>query len=137
MVLISSMTLLLSSAVIGPSLAQDKGAGIEIKKVGPYRPDGGDKIVGEVSGDVSGVKPATCQCKVVVYAQTNTWYVQPYADSADTAIGNDGKWTSQTHGGAIYAALLVKTSWHAPATLAALPDVGGDILARATKEGKR
>src|ERR1022692_1389699 len=129
-------TCLLIAVLVVPTLAQDGQPKIEIKKVAPYKPDGGTGIVGNISGTVSVIHADKCQCKVVLYAQTNMWYVQPYDTSADTDIDGKGNWTSQTHGGTTYAALLVKSSWKAPATLDKLPAVGGDVLARATKEGQ-
>src|ERR1700761_6979279 len=43
-------------------------------------------------------------CKVVVYAHTDTWYVQPTIASPYTVIGSSGNWKTSTHPGAEYAA---------------------------------
>ena len=67
--------------------------------------------------------------KVVIYVRVgDKWYVQPYAASPYTNIGEDGKWESETHGGMEFAALLVKSSYKPSATLGSLPAVGGDVL---------
>ena len=50
-------------------------------------------------------------CKVVVYAHTDTWYVQPTTANPYTVIGSSGNWKTSTHPGAEYGALLVKSSF--------------------------
>src|SRR5579862_6822663 len=73
--------------------AQEKPPRIEIKRVADYKPNGGESIVGTVSGVVHDYAPDKCQCKVVLYAQTNEWYVQPFANLPDTLINSKGEWT--------------------------------------------
>jgi hypothetical protein len=68
-------------------------------------------------------------CKVVLYARGDKWYVQPWIDSPETVIQADGSFSSTTHGGFEYAALLVKRSYVPAKTLTRLPAVGGDVLA--------
>jgi hypothetical protein len=87
-----------------------------------------------VAGTVSGVNVK--ECKVVIFARTNTWYVQPYIDSPDTMISDDGTWHNDTHLGSEYAALLVKGSYKPPSTTGRLPATGGLILAVATANAK-
>jgi len=86
----------------------------------------GPDRVEKMAGTVSGVNRE--ECRVVVFARTNTWYVQPYAASPYTTISN-GKWETDTHLGDEYAALLVKSSYKPTATTDTLPKVGGDVLA--------
>ncbi len=70
---------------------------------------------------------------VVVYAFSNKWWVQPTAeaDLNKTEINKDLTWENTTHGGNVYAALLVKKSFSPPATYneRQLPKVGGDVIA--------
>jgi hypothetical protein len=80
-----------------------------------------------IAGTVTGVSDQ--ECKVVIFAHTNTWYVQPYIDSSDTPIGKDCKWDNDTHLGSEYAALLVKKSYKPPSATGILPEVGGSVLA--------
>lgn len=75
-------------------------------------------------------------CKVVVYAHTNTWYVQPTTANPYTVIGSSGNWKTSTHPGAEYAALLVKPSFKPEPTVDALPPVSGDVLAVDVQPGK-
>lgn len=94
----------------------------------------GPESIETIAGTVSGVKIS--ECKVVVFARTNTWYVQPYIDSADTSINADNTWRTDTHLGSQYAALLVKKSYKPPTTTATLPEVGAGVLAIATANAK-
>ena len=89
-----------------------------------------------IKGIVVGANPK--EHKVVIYARGgNTWYVQPTAASPLTDIGDDGKWESETHGGTDFAALVVKSSFKAKATLGKIPVVGGDVLAVAKKKPEK
>jgi len=87
----------------------------------------GEVALETIAGTVSGVKVK--ECKVVIFAHTNTWYVQPYIDSSDTDIRDDNTWRTETHLGSEYAALLVKASYKPPATTGKLPEIGGLVLA--------
>jgi hypothetical protein len=106
--------------------------GIQITEA-PSKGAGPDKVE-TIAGTASGVK--VTECKIVVFARTNVWYVQPYIDSSDTSINEDGTWRTDTHLGNQYAALLVKTSYKPPSKTGKLPDVGGPVLAIATATGK-
>lgn len=90
----------------------------------------GDKELQTIAGTVGGVKIS--ECKVVIFARTDTWYVQPYIASSDTSINEDNTWRNDTHLGSQYAALLVKNSYKPPSTTGKLPDVRGAVLAIAT-----
>jgi hypothetical protein len=80
-----------------------------------------------IAGTVGGVN--VNECKVVIFARTDVWYVQPYTAAPDTQIRADGTWQSDTHLGSEYAALLVKNSYKPPATTGTLPGVSGAVLA--------
>ena len=106
---------------------------IQITEI-PSKGAGPDEVQ-TIAGKVSGVKGI--DCKVVIFARTNTWYVQPYIDSSDTPIRDDGTWRTDTHLGNRYAALLVKSSYKPPTTTGKLPAVGGEVLAVATADAKQ
>jgi len=74
----------------------------------PSRGAGPDTIE-KIAGTVRGVNIK--DCKVIILCRTDSWYVQPYAGSSDTAIADDGKWENETHLGSEYAALLVKSTF--------------------------
>lgn len=95
---------------------------------------GGPDRMDTIAGKVRGVNFK--QCRVVIFARTNTWYVQPFVDAPYTAIDEKGNWETETHLGAEYAALLVKPSYKPSATAETLPPVGGDVLAVATATAK-
>jgi hypothetical protein len=136
-------TLILGLALVGvlglvlltfssPLLGQREGE-IRITQV-PQRGSGPDRVE-TIAGTVKGVNFG--QHKVLLYARTNQWYVQPYADSPYTTIDEHGKWKADTHLGSEYAALLVKSSHsNAPGTASTLPPVGGDIVAIDRKPAK-
>jgi hypothetical protein len=106
---------------------------IQITEV-PFKGAGPDELQ-RIGGTISGVK--STECKVVVFAHTDTWYVQPYIESSDTEIDENGTWRTDTHLGDRYAALLVKTSYKPPKTSGKLPAVRGEVLAVATADARR
>ena len=57
--------------------------------------NGGPEKVDHIEGRVSGVNPA--KFRIVIYAHTNEWYVQPFATSPLTGINGDGSWENDTH----------------------------------------
>ncbi len=64
------------------------------------------------------------------------WWVQPLGAQPFTAIRPDATWTSSTHLGTEYAALLVEPGYAPTTTLDALPEVGGLVLAKARAMGQ-
>ncbi|MEK6409800.1 MAG: glycoside hydrolase family 16 protein [Acidobacteriota bacterium] len=118
----------LALPVLGQSknrVKRNPNPSIAITRV-PSKGAGPDRME-PIAGTVDGVNAK--DCRVVVFARTNTWYVQPYAASPYTTISNDRKWETDTHLGDEYAALLVKSSYNPPATTDTLPEVAGDVLA--------
>src|SRR5262249_36432658 len=67
--------------------------------------------------------------RIVVYARSGKWWVQPLVSQPFTEVRRDGKWTNATHLGTEYAALLVGPGYHPPANMDALPSTGGDVAA--------
>jgi hypothetical protein len=59
----------------------------------------------------------TTKTKVVIYALTNQWYVQPFVSSPFTDIQSDGTWASTTHGWNALVALLVDPANYTPAAI--------------------
>jgi hypothetical protein len=106
---------------------------IEITKVPPYEPQGGSDTRSGIAGTVSG--PLQSGYGVVLYARASeVWYVQPMA-YASHAIHPDNTWTSWTHTGSSYAALLVRPGFEPVPRLDVLPKIGGYVLARDIVEG--
>ena len=91
-----------------------------------------------IKGKVSGINlKDRDDYKVVIFAFTNTWYVQPTIASPYTAIEKDGSWEADIHLGHKYAALLVKPSYKPPSTTDTLPKPAGDVLAVAKADAKK
>jgi len=95
---------------------------------------GGPDRLETIAGTAGGVDFK--EHSVVIFCRTNTWYVQPFADSPYTSIDERGKWQTEIHLGLEYAALLVKPSYKPPATTNMLPAVGGLVLAVARVPAK-
>ena len=102
----------------------------------------GRSISGKVTGLASG--PAG-QYKVLVYVQTNQWYIHPYAQNKPgkgyAKVEPDGSWTIETvnrgHGPFKLAILVVRKDYIPPAVVAAGEDadeslknrIGSDLVA--------
>lgn len=86
-------------------------------------------ISGTVSGDLSD------DLRVLVYARAGgVWFIQPLSQSFHT-LAADGTWSTWTHVGSEYAALLVLPEYIAGRTLDSIPEVNEHILARAVVRG--
>lgn len=107
---------------------------IQIDEI-PSADGGGPEKFETIAGSVSGVK--LDDCKVVVYAFANAWYVQPFEYAPDTKIRATGKWRTEVHLGSQYAALLVRSAYRPLAYLQVLPNTGGDVLAVTVVAGRR
>jgi hypothetical protein len=108
---------------------------IEIDRIPPYEPQGGPNTRADISGKVSGTLDSGYS--VVLYARASEiWYIQPTA-FASHSIRPDNTWTSWTHTGSSYAALLVRPGFEPVPRLDVLPKAGGYVVARAIAEGAR
>jgi len=98
---------------------------VEFTKIPPAA-QGGRERVDEVAGRVSGARPGQ---QIVVYARSGPWWVQPWPDKPFIPIKPDGTWSSPTHLGFEYAALLVDPEFHPPPTIDSAPMRGGSVVA--------
>jgi hypothetical protein len=73
--------------------------------------------------------------RIVLYARSGGWWVQPLANEPFTAIAADGSWRNDTHVGSEYAAMLVDAGYRPAARADTLPDAGGQIAAVAIVKG--
>lgn len=108
---------------------------IHITLLPPYDAVGGDSTAEYIEGRVSGVVPA--HFKVVIFAFTDKYYVQPLTAAPFTTIGQDSKWRTWTHTGTQYVALLVRPTYNPPAKTWTMPEVGGDVIAITTAMGRK
>lgn len=116
--------------------ALDGASAIQITQIPSYDPTGGPDTRAEIAGVVTGIANVT-QYRIVLYARTDLWYVQPLLGST-IAIEPNGRWSSWTHTGTRYAALLVRNGYHPSPQLGSYPSQdGGDVVAVTEVEGKR
>ncbi len=75
-----------------------------------------------IEGRVKRARPGQ---QIVLYARGETaWWVQPFANQPFTKIQPDLSWSSSTHPGTEYAALLVSSDFQPPLTANVLPTAG-------------
>ncbi|KAA6465184.1 hypothetical protein DYQ86_04345 [Acidobacteria bacterium AB60] len=86
-----------------------------------------------IEGQVRNAKPDE---KVLLYARSGIWWIQPFANQPFTQIQPDSAWRNSTHLGTEYAAILVDSNFQPSAKLAALPSLGNGILALTTAVGQ-
>jgi hypothetical protein len=110
-------------------------AAIRITLIPRYNPQGGPMTRDDIAGEVSGVDANNH--RVVIYACTDMCYVQPLDTAPFTPIHPDDTWTTWTHTGAHYLALVVPAGWQ-PSPTVASPDAPIDgAVARTVVEGRR
>lgn len=98
----------------------------------PPAGDGTPYVMNEISGRVAGARPGD---RIVVYALSGVWWVQPMAQKPFATIALDSTWTCSTHPGAEYAALLVGPAYNPPLTVNTLPKTNDLVRALAVVKG--
>lgn len=102
------------SEMMGPALADIAIEGLTT----------GDR---SVRGTTTGADPETM--RVVLYAKTDQWYVQPFRNAPFTAIMVDGTWSNSTHPWNRLLALLVDESYEHRNTSVRHPASAPGVLA--------
>jgi len=105
---------------------------IEFSKV-PLLDEGGTGKIAVIEGRVTGARPGQ---RIVLYARSGTWYVQPFIDQPFTKIQPDSTWRNSTHLGTEYAALLVEPEYLPPSRVDVLPEKSASIVAMAIAQGE-
>jgi hypothetical protein len=98
---------------------------IEFTQIPPATRGGRDRV-STIAGRVKGARPGQ---RIVVYALSGPWWVQPWPDQPFLTISNNSEWSTQTHLGYEYAALLVGPDFHPPGTMDTPPTTGGSVVA--------
>jgi hypothetical protein len=98
----------------------------------PPADKGGPDSVDVVEGRVTGARPGQ---QIVLFARSTVWWAQPGPNRPYTAIRADSTWSSSTHLGTEYAALLVEPGYHPPPMVDALPKEGGAVIRVAVVPG--
>jgi hypothetical protein len=104
--------------------SESPGPSIEFTKIPPAA-QGGRERVDTISGRVTGARQGQ---QIVVYAHSGPWWVQPWPDRPFIPIRADSTWSTETHLGFDYAALLVDQGYHPPPTMDVAPTQGGPVL---------
>ena len=98
----------------------------------PQAAAGGTDKLASIAGRVNGARPGQ---KIVLYAKSRVWWVQPLIAKPFTDINADSTWSSTIHLGTEYAALLVDRGYQPPSSMEMLPQRGGLIGAVVTATG--
>jgi hypothetical protein len=126
------LLILFCMLLIGCGFRQGKQEpSIEFTKVPPAA-QGGRERMDTISGRVTGARPGQ---QVVVYVRSGPWWVQPWPDQAMLQIQPDSTWSTPTHLGYEYAALLVDPGYHATPTIDVAPTKGGLVAAMTISKG--
>lgn len=104
---------------------------IEFTRIPPAA-QGGRERTDTISGRVTGARPGQ---QIVVYARSGPWWVQPWPDQSLIPIQPDSTWTTSTHLGVEYAALLVDAGYRPAPTTDLAPSPGGAVLAVQIEKG--
>jgi len=104
---------------------------IEFSKIPPAA-QGGRERVDTISGRVTGAHAGQ---RIVVYARSGPWWVQPWPDKPFIPIQADSTWSTETHLGFEYAAMLVELTYHPPPTMDIAPTSGGSVIAVKIEKG--
>ena len=89
----------------------------------PPAAQGGKDRVDSISGRAINARPDQ---KIVVYAHSGQWWVQPLPDHL-IPINADSTWSTETHLGFEYAALLVDPDYHPLPKMDVAPTQGGPV----------
>jgi hypothetical protein len=93
---------------------------------------GGPEKLDRIEGRVTGARPGE---EIVLYAHSGIWWIQPFKSQPFTRVLPDSTWTSPTHFGTSYAALLVEPGYYAQMKMESLPELGNGVVAIAVADG--
>lgn len=115
------------------SLVVTSNLRIEVTSV-PLAQKGGPDTRAEIAGRVLGDIPP--DSRIVVYARDEgVWFVQP-TTNAKHKLSDEGIWSTWTHAGSAYAAILVPPDFVPLRTLDTIPSLRSDVLARVVVDGR-
>ncbi len=101
----------------------NSGPSIEFTHIPPAG-QGGRERVDTISGRVRNARPNQ---QIVIYAHAGQWWVQPWPDHPLIPIKADSTWSTETHLGFEYAALLADSDFHPLPEMDALPTQFGSV----------
>src|SRR5215469_15940184 len=119
---------LLLSLCIGLNSCQtrqaDSGPTIEFTKIPPAA-QGGRERVDTIAGRVRNARAGQ---QIVIYARSGPWWVQPWPDQALIPIRADSTWSTETHLGFEYSAMLVDAGYRPPPTMDLAPTQSSSVV---------
>ncbi|WP_158944028.1 hypothetical protein [Granulicella sp. S190] len=98
----------------------------------PPAAQGGRERVDTISGNVAGAQSGQ---RIVIYAMSGPWWVQPWPDQPFITIKPDSSWSTNTHLGFKYAAMLVDPGYKPAPTMDTAPVAGGSVAAVTIVDG--
>src|SRR5262249_54566265 len=98
----------------------------------PSADPGGTERMELIAGRVVGAAPGE---RIVLYARSGDWWVQPYVDLPFTELGPEAGCRGDPPLGTEYAALLVQPGYAPPARTDTLPRTGGAVVALTVTPG--
>ena len=130
---ISICTAVLVTAILLVSCGskREQQPALQITRVPPANP-GGPSTLDVIEGSAQGAKPGE---RIVLYAYSDIWWIQPLADQPFTNILPGGTWRNSTHLGTAYAAVLVDSNYRPSSKTSSLPEVGNGVIAVVTVKG--
>ena len=105
------------------SRMSDTSPSIEFTKIPPAA-QGGRERVDTIAGRVRNARPGQ---QIVIYAHSGQWWVQPWPEHPIIPIKADSTWSTETHLGFDYAALLVEPDYHPLPEIDVVPTQGGSV----------
>jgi hypothetical protein len=105
--------------------------GITFTKIPPAA-QGGRERTDTIAGKVSIARAGQ---HIVVYARSGPWWVQPWPSSPLIDIQSNSTWSTSTHLGFEYAALLVEPGYQPAPTMDVLPAKGGAVAVVTSVKG--
>jgi len=121
-----------AGALLGACHSRPPGPSIQFTRI-PQADPGGKEKNDIIEGIVKGGQPGQ---RIVLYAHSGKWWVQPQRNSPFTAVQPTGKWTNATHLGTKYAAILADPGFRPPVTYDDLPAPGGLVAAVSIAKGQ-
>jgi hypothetical protein len=105
------------------SRKSDASPTIEFTKIPPAA-QGGRERIDTIAGRVRNARPGQ---QIVIYAHSGQWWVQPWPEHPLIPIKADSTWSTETHLGFDYAALLVDPDYHPLPEIDVVPTQGGSV----------
>jgi hypothetical protein len=123
---VALVVLIVGAGLIFASGGHKGGVQIVISTYPSVAGNPGPNDTADISGKVVGLSGPE-NYRIVLYAYSDHWYVQPSTEQKLTYLGPSGQWSTQTHFGSKYAIAVVKPPFDPPKD--DLPSAGPRVVA--------